>query len=162
MGLDLATFTAIHTVLSLVAIVAGVPVCAALLRGAGPPESWAWLFLVTAIATSVTGFGFPFTGLLPSHIVGIIALVVLAAALVARFVFAQSGWWGTVYAASLVASLYFLVFVAVAQAFAKFGPLRALAPTQSEPPFAVAQLVVLGVFLWLGYAAGRRAGRLPA
>lgn len=160
---DLATFTTIHTVLSLIALAAGVVVVAGLL-GAQLHSFWTSLFLITAIATSVTGFGFPFTGVLPSHIVGAIALVVLAAVLVARYAFHLGGAWRRVYAIGMVVSLYFLVFVAIAQAFLKIPALKAIAPTGTGLPFIVAQTVALAVFVVLGVAAAKsfRQSAAPA
>jgi hypothetical protein len=155
MFVDLATFTTIHTMISLVAILAGTLVLIDLL-GFRLPHLTTPIFLLTAIATSATGFGFPFNGLLPSHIVGAIALAVLAVVVVARYFAHLSGAWRWIYAAGMVASLYLLVFVGVAQAFAKISVLRAAAPTQSEPPFAIAQLVVLAIFVALGIAAAKR------
>lgn len=155
MALDL---TSIHTALSLVAIAAGAIVVMDLLR-TSPGSFWVKLFLFTSIATSATGFLFPFSGILPSHVVGVLALLVLALVLLARYAFECRGRWRGVDAAGMVASLYFLVFVAVAQAFAKLPVLRAAAPTQSEPPFAITQLVVLALFLALGVLAVRATGR---
>jgi len=154
MIVDLATFTLIHTALSLLALLAGIPVVAALLRGrvAGV---WTATFLVLAIATSVTGFLFPIHGLTPALITGVLASLVLAVVLVARGRLTGNGA-RRVYAAGMVASLYFLVFVTIAQAFNKIAPLRALAPSGTEPPFAIVQLVVLIGFLILGFAAARR------
>jgi hypothetical protein len=99
---------------------------------------------------------FPFNTLLPSHVVGGISLVVLAIALAALYAFHLGGAWRWMYAVTAVAALYLNVFVGVAQAFQKVGFLHALAPTQSEPAFAVAQLIVLALFVWLGYLAVRR------
>ena len=156
MAFDLVT---IHTALSFVAIAAGVVVVYELLR-AGSTSFWTVLFLATAILTSATGYLFPFNGVLPSHIVGGIALLVLAVVLAARYAFGLGGPWRKADAIGMVASLYFLIFVLVAQAFAKIPALQALAPTQSEPPFAIAQLVVLALFVWLGFAVTRSAGRI--
>ena len=155
MGFDLQTFTSIHTLVSLVAIAAGIVVVNDLLR-ATPSAAMTNLFLATSIFTSASGFGFPFTTLLPSHIVGAVALLVLAVVLVARFLRPAP----RVEAAGLIASLYFLVFVAVAQAFVKFPTLQAAAPTQSEPPFAIVQLAVLLLFVAIGYRVLRRPLRL--
>ena len=157
MTFDLVT---IHTALSLVAIAAGVVVVLDLLR-AGPTPFWAGFFLVTAILTSATGYLFPTDGVKPSQIVGGVALLVLTAVLVARYGLRLRGGWRKVDAIGLVASLYFLVFVLVAQGFLKIPTLHALAPTGSEPPFAIAQGVVLLLFLGLGVAATRGAGRSP-
>ncbi len=160
--LDLGTFTAVRTILSLVAIVSGLGAVAAFFWPATHPL-WTSTFLVTAMLTSVTGFFFPFEGLLPSHILlGAIAVVVLAAVLAARYPFALRGIWRAVYAGGMVASEYLLVFVLVTQAFDKVPALNALARTQSEPLFAVAQLVVLVVFGYIGFPATRRFRAAPA
>lgn len=156
MAFDLVT---IHTVLSLIAIAAGAVVVYELL-GAGSTPFWTGLFLVTAILTSATGYLFPFSGVLPSHIVGALALLVLAVVLAARYAFGLQGGWRKVDAIGMVASLYFLVFVLVAQGFLKVPSLNRLAPTGSEPPFAIAQGVVLLIFVWLGISVTRTAGRM--
>jgi hypothetical protein len=151
---DLSTLTFVHTVLSLVALVAGTVVVTGLIGGClDPPGSM--LFLVTAAATSATGFAFPFHRFLPSHGVGIVALVALAAMVVARHVVHMSGGWRQVYVVGAVINLYLLVFVAIAQAFQKVPLLAHAAPTRSEPAFVVTQLVALGLFLMLGFAATR-------
>ena len=160
---DPTNWTGFHTWQSLIAIATGFVVLLDLIAGRERPV-WTMVFLATAVATSATGFGFPFTGVLPSHIVGIVALLVLAATLPARYHFRRAGHWNWIYAAGVVISLWLLVFVAVAQAFAKIGVLKALAPTQSEPPFAIAQLVVLALFVLAGFSAvrGSRAMARPA
>ena len=114
---------------------------------------WTAIFLATTVLTSVTGFLFPADKVLPSHIVGSISLVVLAAAIVALYAYrlARSGRW--IYVASALFALYLNVFVLVAQAFLKVPFLKALAPTQSDPPFIVAQVVVMVVFILLGVKA---------
>ncbi|TCH97549.1 hypothetical protein EJV46_15600 [Roseococcus sp. SYP-B2431] len=155
MAFDLVT---IHTVLSFVAIAAGVVVVYELLR-AGATPFWTVLFLATSILTSATGYLFPFNGVLPSHVVGGFALLVLAVVLAARYALGLGGPWRKVDAIGMVASLYFLVFVLVAQGFAKIPSLHVLAPTQSEPPFAIAQAAVLALFVWLGIGVTRTAGR---
>jgi glucose-6-phosphate-specific signal transduction histidine kinase len=104
------------------------------------------LFLLTTVLTSVTGFGFPFEHLLPSHKVGIISLVVLAIAILARYSFHMVGKWRWIYVVTAMTALYLNVFVLVVQSFEKVPALKAMAPTQSEPPFLVAQLVVLALF----------------
>lgn len=159
--MDLTTLTAVHTVLSLVAIVAGIPVMAGLFRGRIAPV-WTPLFLGTAIATSVTGYFFPFNGVLPSHVVGAVALLVLAATLYAAYGGRYAGARRWIYAIGIVVSEYLLVFVLVAQAFLKVPALHALAPTQAEPPFAVAQFITFVVFVLLGVRAARRFGSSAA
>jgi hypothetical protein len=155
LGLPLATFTAVHVVISLVAIVAGAIVVRRMLRGCSA-RRWTALFLAATIFTSVSGFLFPFNGLLPSHITGIVSLIVLVPAVAALYVFRLAGAWRWVYVVGAVTAFYLNVFVAVVQAFQKIPSLAPLAPTQSEPPFLVAQLAVLGIFVVLGFLAVRR------
>ena len=114
------------------------------------------LFLVTTVMTSVTGFLYPIATLLPSHIVGIISLAVLAAAIAGLYAFRLGGSWRWVYVVGAVASLYLNVFVGVVQGFQKLSFLQPLAPTQSEPPFIIAQTAVLLIFVVLGFLAVRR------
>jgi hypothetical protein len=155
LGLSLSTFTSVHVLISLVGIVAGFNVLFAMLGGKHL-GGWAALFLATTILTSATGFLFPFTTLLPSHIVGIISLVVLAIALIALYVFKLAGPWRWIYVVTAVVALYFNSFVGVVQAFQKISFLHSLAPQQSEPPFVAAQLALLALFIVLGVLAVRR------
>jgi hypothetical protein len=108
------------------------------------------------VATSLTGFVFPFHKLLPSHVIGIVSLVVLAIAILARYAFHLTGAWRCIYAVSALIGLYLNVFVLVAQAFRKVPALKAVAPTQSEAPFVVTQLIVLVLFVVLGILAVKR------
>ena len=161
---DPTTLTGIHTWLSLIAIAAGILVVLGLVRGEARPAGTG-LFLASAVLTSVTGFLFPIDEVKPSHVVGGLALVVLAVALYGLYGRDLGGRWRAVYVGSAIASLYLLVFVGVAQAFAKVPSLQALAPTQSEPPFAIAQGLVLLLFVLLGLRAlrgGGGGGPLPA
>jgi hypothetical protein len=155
-GMPTATFTSVHVVLSLIGIGAGLMVIFALLSGT-LPQGWNTLFLVTTVATSVTGFAFPFDHLLPSHKVGIISLVILAVAILARYGLHLAGAWRRVYVICAAIALYLNVFVAVTQAFLKIPALTTMAPTQAEPPFAIAQLVVLGLFAALTFVAIKKA-----
>jgi hypothetical protein len=154
-GLSFSAFTTLHVVVSLIGIASGLIVLYGILAGQKMSGLTA-LFLLTTILTSVTGFLFPFNKVLASHVVGVISLVVLAAAVLALYVFRLAGAWRWIYVATAVAGLYLNVFVGIAQAFQKIAILQPLAPTQTEPPFAVAQLVVLAVFLGLGLVAARR------
>jgi hypothetical protein len=160
-GLTLATFTAVHVVLSLIGICAGLIVMAGFVirRHLG---GWTALFLSATLATVVTGFGFPVDHLLPSHIVGFMSLVVLAVALVALYGVGLRGVWRRIYVVSAALALYLNVFVGVVQAFLKIPALYALAPQQTEPPFVVAQLLVLAVFALLAAVAAKRFGGAPA
>jgi len=155
LGMSLATFTVVHTVLSLIGIVTGLVVLLGMLGGR-KLDSWTAIFLATTVLTSVTGFFFPFAKLLPSHIVGIILLVILAIALVALYGIHLAGAWRWIYVAGAVLALYLNVFVGVVQAFQKLAFLQPFAPTQSEPPFIVAQVVVLAIFVVLGFLALKR------
>jgi len=154
LGMSIATFTVLHVIISLVGILSGAVVLAGML-GSRRLEGWTALFLATTVLTSVTGFFFPFDHLLPSHIVGILSLVVLAVAILALYVYRLAASWRWVYVMGAVVSLYLNVFVAVVQAFQKLPFLKPLAPTQSEPPFLVAQIAVMALFVVLGIAAIR-------
>jgi hypothetical protein len=154
-GMSLATYTLVHVIISLVGIGSGLVVLFGLLGGKRL-DGWTGLFLATTVATSVTGFGFPVEHFLPSHGVGIISLVALAIAILALYAKRLAGGWRRTYVISSVVALYLNCFVAVVQSFEKVAPLRALAPTQSEPPFAIAQLALLALFVGLGIAAARR------
>ena len=156
LGMSIATFTLVHTVLSLVGIVAGLVTAGAIATGTRL-DRWAAVFLVTTVLTSVTGFGFPFDKLLPSHIVGIVSLVVLLAVIVADYVKHLAGTWRTIYAVGVVLATYLNTFVLVAQLFKRIPVLFLLAPTQSEPPFALTQGLVVLLFVWLGVGAVRGA-----
>lgn len=148
----LGAFTAFHVVLSLVGIGSGLMALYGWLT-ARWFDRWTTVFLVTTVATSVTGFLFPFEHFLPSHALGILSLVALAIAIVALYKFRLAGVWRRTYAVSATVALYFNVFVLVAQMFKKIPALTALAPTQSEPPFGIAQVVVLILFAFLGTRA---------
>jgi hypothetical protein len=164
LGMSLQTFTFVHVLLSLVGIGSGFIVVFGLLSSKRL-NGWTLLFLVTTVLTSATGFLFPVEHLLPSHIVAILSLVVLTIAILARYMFHMAGAWRTTYVVSAVIALYFNCFVGVVQAFEKVPALRALAPTQKEPPFLLVQLVVLAIFVGLGIVAAKRfrgASMLPA
>src|SRR5438128_12324449 len=150
-----STFTLVHVLLSLVGIGAGFVVMAGLLTRKRL-NGWTALFLVTTVATSVTGFGFPVDHLVPSHIVGIISLLVLAVAIFALYSLHLRGAWRRVYVVCAAVALYLNVFVGVVQAFLKVPVLKAMAPKQTEPPFVVAQGVVLALFVVLGIVAAIR------
>lgn len=151
-GMSITTFTLLHTLLSIIGIFAGCVVAGGLVAGRRL-DGWTGIFLLTTVLTSVTGFGFPFAKLLPSHIVGVLSLVVLALVIVARYVKHLSGGWRAIYIVGAVLALYLNVFVLVVQLFSRLPALIAAAPTQKEPPFLVTQLLVLALFLWLGRAS---------
>jgi hypothetical protein len=155
LGMSLSTFTLVHVIISLVGIASGIVVVLGMLGGNRMPGLTA-LFLATTVLTSATGFLFPFTTLLPSHITGIISLVILAIALFALYGQRLAGAWRWIYVATAVAALYLNCFVGVVQSFMKIDALRPLAPTQSEPPFLIAQLAVLAIFIVLGVVAAKK------
>jgi hypothetical protein len=146
---DLQTLTLVHVVISLLGIGSGFVVVFGLLKGERL-DGWTAFFLVTTVATSVTGFFFPFTQFTPAHGVGVVSLIALAVAIPARYAWHLAGHWRWVYVVGAVLSLYLNVFVAIVQAFQKISALKALAPTQSELPFLLAQLVALLLFVALG------------
>jgi len=151
---DLLTFTLIHVVLSLVGIVAGLVVVGGLMAGVRF-DGWTGVYFVTTVLTNVSGFGFPFATLLPSHIVGGISLLVLVVAIAGRYWKHLAGPWRAVFVASTLFALYLNVFVLVAQLFQKIPALIAGAPTQKAPAFVVTHLIVLALFVVLGMAAVR-------
>ena len=154
-GLSTGSFTLLHVAISLVAILAGVVVVAAMIAGTRS-RAWTALFLVTTIATSVTGFMFHSQSFGPPHIIGAISLVILALAVYALYVRHLAGYWRPVYIVSAVVALYLNVFVGVVQAFQKIPLLQALAPTQTEMPFLEAQIAVLVIVAAFGLLALRR------
>jgi hypothetical protein len=154
-GLSIENFTILHTAISLVAIASGLIVLAGMLRARRLP-GWTALFLATTVLTSVTGFMFPINGLTPAIIFGVISSVILAITLMALYVKHLSGAWRWIYVTTALAALYLNVFVLIVQSFQKVPALQKLAPTQSEPSFAIAQGVALIAFLVLGTLAARR------
>lgn len=155
LGMSTSTFTLVHVVISLIGIVSGLIVLFGMFS-ANRLNGWTVLFLTTTVLTSVTGFFFSSPSIMPSHVVGVISVVVLAVAFFALYRAHLAGAWRWIYVATAVLALYLNVFVGVVQAFQKLPFLRSLAPTQSEPPFLVAQLVVMGLFILLGVLAVRR------
>jgi hypothetical protein len=154
-GLSIHNFTLLHVAITLVAIASGLIVLFGMLGAQGMP-GWTALFLVTTILTSATGFLFPIQGFTPALGVGVISLVVLAIALLALYGRHLAGAWRWIYVATAVTALWFNVFVLIVQSFQKIPALRSLAPTQSEPPFLVAQGVALAAFLVLGIMSALR------
>ena len=155
LGMSTATFTSLHVVISMVGIGSGLAVMYGFLAGKRYDGMTA-IFLVTTALTSLTGFGFPSEHLLPSHKVGIISLVLLAIAIPARYAFHLVGAWRATFVVASAMALYLNVFVLVVQLFEKVPALKALAPTQKEPPFLVAQLLVLAIFIGLTILSAKR------
>ena len=145
LGMSLATFTLVHVLISLIGIGSGLVVMYGLLKGK-PLNGIAAIFLISTVLTSVTGFFFPVQHLLPSHKVGILSLIILTVTLAARYLFRMAGAWRRLYVIGASVALYLNIFVLVVQLFEKVPALKALAPTQKEPPFLVAQVFVLLLF----------------
>jgi len=162
LGMSLSTFTAFHVIISLIAILSGLFVMFGLL-GSNRRPSLTATFLLFTILTSATGFLFPFDKLLPSHMIGIVSLLLLGIACIALYVMKLSGAWRWIYVLTAMIALYLNVFVLVIQSFLKLGPLHALAPSipPSEPPFAVAQGIVLLFFVLVIIGAVRRFRPAP-
>ena len=150
LGLSLQAFTFLHVAISLIAIVAGLFVLVAMIGGRNLKAVTA-LFLITTALTSLTGFLFPFKGVTPGIVIGILSLIVLALAWVAQ----RRGWTGT-YVITAILALYFNVFVLIVQSFEKVPSLHALAPMQTETPFKASQLLALVLFVALTTLAFRR------
>lgn len=148
----MTTFTLIHVGISLIGIGAGFVVMAGFFS-AKRLDGWTSIFLTSTVLTSVTGFLFPFHKFMPSYVIAGLSLVILAIAIVARYARHLLGGWRTTYVVTSMIAFFFNCFVLVAQLFAKVPALKALAPTQSEPPFAIAEGVLLLLFIWLSIRA---------
>ncbi len=152
LGLSTANFTLLHVIISLVAIASGLVVLFGMLGSQAMP-GWTLFFLVTTILTSVTGFFFPIHGFTPALGVGAVSLVILLVALIALYGKHLAGAWRWIYIVAAVTALWFNVLVLIVQAFQKIPQLQSLAPTQSEPPFVIAQAVAMAFFVVLGILA---------
>jgi hypothetical protein len=163
LGMSLATFTQLHTIISLIAIVSGIVAALGMVSARRMPGTTA-LFLSMTVATSVTGFMFDtpaeaprvIGSLDPPKLIGLISLIVLALALLALYSYKLANRWRGTYVVCAIVALYFNCFVLIVQSFQKISFLHALAPTQKEPPFAVAQAALLIVFIGLGVAAFKK------
>jgi hypothetical protein len=152
LGMTIEAFTTFHVIISLLALAVGAPFLFSIIAGKAP-DIWTPLFLALTLATSVTGVMFPFSGVNPPHIVGLISIFTLSLAVFALYRFQAVGAWRWIYVVSAVLGFYLNVFVAVVQAFQKVEFFFNLAPTGSEPPFLIAQVFVLAVFGWFGFLA---------
>lgn len=161
LGMSMRAFTLLHVTISLVGIGSGLIVLVGLLAR-NRLDRWTVLFLSTTLLTSVTGFVFPNAHLTPGQVVGAISLFVLAIAIGARYAFHLAGAWRRIYVITAAMALYLNVFVAVVQSFEKVPALKALAPTQKEPPFLIAQLTVMALFVVLTILAAKRFRAEPA
>jgi uncharacterized membrane protein len=148
----LNVLTVVHVVLSLIGIGSGAVALYGLLK-AKTPSRWTQAFLATTAATSLTGFLFPFHGVTPAQVLGVLSLIVLIIASLSIYRYHLQGIWRRTYAITAVMALYFNVFVLVVQRFRRVPALTTMAPTQSEPPFQIAQLAVLLLFAAIGIRA---------
>jgi hypothetical protein len=155
MTFGMTVLTLVHVVISLVGILSGFVVVFGLLASKRL-DGWTAVFLTSTVLTSVTGFLFPIHRLTPGHVVGVISLIVLAVAIYARYQRRMAGGWRQSFVISSVIALYLNVFVLIVQMFRKVPALKAMAPTQSEAPFKIAQLVVLALFVVLAILASIR------
>jgi len=158
MILGMTPFTLVHVLISLAGIISGFVVIDGFLK-AKKLDGWNAFFLVMTILTSVTGFFFPRNGVTPGQIVGAISLVLLVIAVLARYPLHFSGAGRRLYVITAVIAQYFNFAVLIIQSFQKVGPLKDLAPTQSEPPFLVAQVIALVLFVLLGIFSLRNTAR---
>jgi hypothetical protein len=161
LGMSLATYTTVHVIISLIGIASGFIVLFGLLSGR-LLNAWNGLFLITTVLTSVTGFPFPNTKVTPGIVLGVLSLLVLAIAMFALYARHLSGVWRRTYVITAMIALYFNVFVLVAQLFEHVPAIHALAPTQTEAPFKIAQLLLLVVFAVLIGAAAKKFRTVPA
>jgi len=157
----LTIYTLIHVIISLAGVFSGFVVLFGLLAGKRL-DGWTALFLTTTVLTSLTGFFFPVHHFMPSHVVGILSLVTLAVAIYARYARHLAGVWRKTHVITAMVALYLNVFVLIVQLFMKIPALKALAPTQTEPPFKLTQLAVLALFIVLTIAAAIRFRNEPA
>jgi hypothetical protein len=171
LGMSTAAFTQLHVIISLIAIASGLVVVLGMLGARRLPGMTA-LFLITTVATSVTGFMFPtpvdaprvIGSFDPPKIIGFLSLALLALAIVGLYVYKLAGSWRGIYVISAIIALYFNCFVLVVQTFQKVPFFHALAPTQKEPPFAAAQALLLILFIGLmiaGFKKFRPLTRAP-
>ena len=157
LGMSIAAFTQLHVIISLIAIISGIIVVFGMLSARRMPGMTA-LFLITTAATSVTGFLFAtpvdaprvIGSFDPAKVIGAISLIFLLLAVLALYSYKLAGSWRGIYVVSAIVALYFNCFVLVVQSFQKIPLFHALAPTQKEPPFAVAQAILLILFVGLG------------
>jgi hypothetical protein len=155
LGMSTSTYTLLHVVISFIGIGSGIAMLYGMLR-AKRLDAITALFFASTVLTSLTGFAFPNDHITPGIVVGILSMIVLAIAIVARYTLHMRGLWRSIYVITASIALYFNCFVLVAQSFEKVPALHVLAPTQKEPPFAVAQLTVLVLFIVVTVLAVRR------
>ena len=155
MSFGLKLFTGFHVILSLIGILSGFVVAFGLLTSRRL-EGWTAVFLASTLLTSVTGFFFPFHGITPGLVIGVVSLILLALAILGRYGRNLEGGWRRTYAISSMTALYLNFFILIVQLFEKVPALKAIAPTQSEAPFKIAQLTALVLFIVLTFLSAIR------
>jgi hypothetical protein len=161
LGMSIAAFTTLHVVISLVGIATGFIVAFGMI-GARRLPLWNAVFLATTALTSLTGFLFPFKGVTPGIVIGVLSILILIVAVVALYSKNLSGGWRGTYVITAMLAQYFNFFVLIVQSFEKVPSLHALAPTGSEAPFKIVQLLVLVLFVALTVLAFKRFRLEPA
>jgi hypothetical protein len=160
LGIPTPIYTIIHVAISLIGIGTGFIVLYGLLNGK-LLSTWNFIFLVTTILTSLTGFGYPNATITPGIVLGVLSIIVLGIAVLALYIFDLNGPWRRTYAITSMIALYFNCFVLIAQSFGKVPALHALAPTETEAPFKIAQLLLLVVFAILTSVAAKKFRAVP-
>jgi hypothetical protein len=161
LGMSIAAFTTLHVVISLIGIATGFIVAFGMIGGRRLPL-WNALFLATTALTSLTGFLFPFKGVTPGIVIGILSILILIVAVIALYSKQLTGGWRGTYVITAMLAQYFNFFVLIVQSFEKVPSLHALAPTGSEAPFKIVQLLVLVLFIALTVFAFKRFRGEPA
>jgi hypothetical protein len=155
LGLSLVQFTYLHVFMSLIGIGAGIFIIFGLLTSRRLSILTS-LFLITTVLTSLTGFLYPFNGMTPGIVLGILSMIALILAIVGLYVRKLAGAWRGIYVVSVIVAFYFNFFVLVAQAFDKVPVLHAVAPSQKSPGFMITQLAVLLIFILLTVRAVKK------
>lgn len=161
LGMSIAASVTVHTVISVLALLAGLVVAGGML-GARTLPGWTAFFLLTTLVTDITGFLLPADKILPSHITGVVSGVAVVVAALAYYGGRLDGRWRAVYVVTAMLAAYLNAFVLVAQLFVKVPAMREIAPTQSSPAFGITQLLVLALFVGLGVRAMRAFHPAPA
>jgi hypothetical protein len=161
LGMSIAAFTTLHVVISLIGIATGFIVAFGMIGGRFLPL-WNAVFLIATALTSLTGFLFPFKGVTPGIVIGILSILILIVAVVALYSKHLSGGWRGTYVITAMLAQYFNFFVLIVQSFEKVPSLHALAPTGSEGPFKIVQLLVLVLFVALTVLAFKRFRLVPS
>jgi hypothetical protein len=158
--MSLSLFTRIHVAISVIGIASGLVVVRGMLA-ARILRAVTALFLASTLLTCVTGFMYPFHGITPGIVIGIVSVVLLLAAILALYSFHLAGAWRWIYVVCSVMALWLNVFIFIVQSFQKIPAFHSLAPTQTEAPFKIAQLLALAIFVILGIFAVKKFHPAP-